>query len=193
MVKTIATLAAASGLMMSTALAQSPSSTPSDAPKAAPQASTQPALDGKFVQAQKPEQWLATKFKGTDVIGDDNQKIGDVTDILFEKDGKIVAYIVSVGGFLGIGAKEVALAPSSFQLQQGDKANPNDVKLKLSTTKDQLKQAANFEHYNAPTRMNTGATAPGMAPRPLGSAGSSAPAPSPMGPGPVTPPRGPAQ
>ena len=35
-----------------------------------------------------------------------------MTDILFDKNGKIEAYIVSVGGFLGIGAKDVALAPS---------------------------------------------------------------------------------
>ena len=46
------------------------------------------------------------------MVGADNQKIGDVTDILFDKNGKIEAYIVSVGGFLGIGAKDVALAPS---------------------------------------------------------------------------------
>ena len=62
------------------------------------------------VSQQKPDQWLASKFKGTDVVGADNQKIGDVTDILFDKNGKIEAYIVSVGGFLGIGAKDVALA-----------------------------------------------------------------------------------
>ena len=42
--------------------------------------------------SQKPDQWLASKFKGTDVIGSDDKKIGDVSDILFDKDGKIEAY-----------------------------------------------------------------------------------------------------
>ncbi len=46
----------------------------------------------------------------------DSQKIGTVSDILFDKDGKIEAYVVSVGGFLGMGAKEVALAPASFEV-----------------------------------------------------------------------------
>ena len=39
-----------------------------------------------------------------------------MSDILFDKDGKIEAYVVGVGGFLGIGAKDVALAPSAFQI-----------------------------------------------------------------------------
>ena len=38
-------------------------------------------------------------------MGADNKKIGDVSDILFDKNGKIEAYVVSVGGFLGMGAQ----------------------------------------------------------------------------------------
>ena len=70
----------------------------------------------KFINSQRQDQFLASKFKGTDVIGSDDKKIGDVSDILFDKDGKIEAYVVGVGGFLGIGAKDVALAPSAFQI-----------------------------------------------------------------------------
>ena len=44
--------------------------------------------------SQKPDQWLASNFKGTDVLGPDDKKIGDVTDILFDKNGKIEAYVV---------------------------------------------------------------------------------------------------
>ncbi len=76
----------------------------------------------KFINSQRQDQFLASKFKGTDVIGSDDKKIGDVSDILFDKDGKIEAYVVGVGGFLGIGAKDVALAPSAFQIVPGDKS-----------------------------------------------------------------------
>jgi len=48
-------------------------------------------------------------MKGADVIGADDKKIGDISDLLFSKDGKLDAYILSVGGFLGVGAKEVRL------------------------------------------------------------------------------------
>ena len=76
----------------------------------------------QFINSQRPDQFLASKFKGTDVIGADNEKIGDVSDILFDKSGKIDAYVVGVGGFLGIGSKDVALSPSSFQVVPGDKS-----------------------------------------------------------------------
>lgn len=95
--------------------------------------------------SQKPDQWLASKFKGTDVIGADSKTIGDVTDILFDKTGKIEGYVISVGGFLGMGSKEVALAPSSFEVVPGQ--NGATDKLRLSITKDELKQAQNFTPY----------------------------------------------
>ena len=59
-----------------------------------------------------------SKFKGTDVIGSNNEKIGDVNDVLFDQNGRIVAYVVGVGGFLGIGQKDVALAPAAFQVSR---------------------------------------------------------------------------
>ena len=121
-----------------------------------PAASTSSA---KFVNSQRQDQYLASKFKGTDVVGSDSQKIGDVSDILFDKDGKIEAYVVGVGGFLGIGAKDVALAPTAFEVVAGDKSKNESDKLKLSMTKEELKQAANFEPYKAPVS-TTGRAAP---------------------------------
>jgi sporulation protein YlmC with PRC-barrel domain len=124
------------------------------------------AGSAQFVNSQRQDQFLASKFKGTDVIGADGQKIGDVTDILFDKNGKIDAYVVGVGGFLGIGAKDVALAPSAFEVVAGDKSKNESDKLKLAMTKDELKQAANFEPYKSPsstTGMGPSTTRPGPA------------------------------
>ena len=136
---------------------------------------TAPATEAKFVNSQRQDQFLASKFKGTDVIGADDKKIGDVSDILFDKDGKIDAYVVGVGGFLGIGTKDVALAPSAFQIVPGDKSKNESDKLRLSMTKDQLKEAANFEPYKAP-RTTTGM---GGTTRPTGGPATPAPAPAP--------------
>jgi sporulation protein YlmC with PRC-barrel domain len=140
---------------------------------AAPAATTSGSASAQFISTQKPDQWLASKFKGTDVVGADNEKIGDVSDILFDKSGKIEAFIVSVGGFLGMGSKDVALAPASFQVVPGDKSKHESDKLKLTMTKDQLKQAANFEPYKEP-RATTGMGGAGTA-RPL----PASPAPAP--------------
>ena len=87
------------------------------------------------------------------MLGSDNEKIGDVSDILFDKSGKVEAFVVSVGGFLGMGSKEVALAPNSFDIVPGQNGSAD--KLKLAVTKDQLKDAQNFARYEPPRPTST--------------------------------------
>ena len=111
----------------------------------------------EFVASQKPDQWLSSKFKGTDVVGSDDKKIGDVSDILFDKSGKIEAFVVSVGGFLGMGAKEVAMPPAAFEVVAGDKSKGESDKLKVTMSQDELKSAQNFEPYQPPRATTTGA------------------------------------
>ena len=177
MVKNFVIATVASGLMLSTALAQqttpSPATPPAAAPSAAAPAAAAMKSDAKFVSSQSADQWVASKFKGTDVIGANNEKIGDVGDLLFDKNGKVLAFVVGVGGFLGIGQKDVALDMTAFQVVPADTGSntgttgstaasndPSNVKLKLSMTKDELKNAPGFEYYKAPAR--TTGNAPGM-------------------------------
>ena len=147
----------------------SPSSATTGQASSSSASSTTPSTSAsqQFVSSQQTNQWLSSKFIGTDVIGADDKKIGDVSDVLFDQQGKIEAYVVGVGGFLGIGAKDVALAPSAFQPV---KDNNNNERLKLSMTKDQLEKAPAFERKQEP-RATTGAGSPssGMgSPRPVG-------------------------
>jgi hypothetical protein len=53
---------------------------------------------------------MASKLIGTTVVGANNESIGDVNDILLDRNGQAVAVVVGVGGFLGIGEKDVAVA-----------------------------------------------------------------------------------
>ncbi|MGH6683499.1 MAG: PRC-barrel domain-containing protein [Pseudolabrys sp.] len=153
--------AALGALMVSGALAQSPTSPSSSGPTPPAAAAQTPSSGGKgdLVTSQKPDQWLATKFRGTEVDSADNQKIGAVTDILFDKTGTIQAFVVSVGGFLGMGAKEIALAPASFDVVPGQNGAAD--KLKLSMSQDEIKQAQNFTPYQPPRPTTTGSGAPG--------------------------------
>ena len=182
MLKTLMMSAAVSTLMVSGALAQANSPTISPAAPAA-KAEAAPVDSAKFIQAQGTDQWVFSKFKGTDVIGPDNAQVGDVNDVLFDKSGKIIGLIVGVGGFLGIGEKSVAIDMSAFQPVPADTGSssaggnsavsssndPTNVKLKVSWTKDQLKSAPDFQYYKAPSRTtDRPASSPttGMAPRP---------------------------
>ena len=104
-----------------------------------------------------------SKFKGTDVVGNDNEKIGDISDILSDKDGKIQAYILERGRLPGHRREGRRACPDRIPGLRGDKLKNEADKLKLAMTKDQLKQAANFEPYNPPSA-TTGRSA--ASPRP---------------------------
>src|SRR5258707_14809195 len=106
MTRKLVMFAAASGLTMSTALAQAP---PPSTPPLAPSATASSHPGGvQIVDTQAKDEWLASKLRGMTVIGSDDQKIGSVTDILLNKSGKVRALIVGVGGLLGLGARQVA-------------------------------------------------------------------------------------
>ncbi len=180
MLKTLMISAAISALMVSGVLAQADMSN-----QPAAKTDAAPHDTAKFIAAQSPDQWVFSKFKGTDVIGPDNAQVGNVNDMLFDKNGKILGLIVGVGGFLGIGEKSVAIDMSAFQPVPADTGSStssggnsavtsrNDdstmVKLKVSWTKDQLKNAPDFQYYKPPSRTTGGpggSPTTGMAPRP---------------------------
>src|SRR5947199_9116449 len=108
MLKKLMISAAVSALMVSGAMAQAN-------PPPAAKAEAAPVDTAKFISSQSTDQWVFSKFKGTDVIGPDNAQVGNVNDLLFDKNGKILGLIVGVGGFLGIGEKNVAIDMSAFQ------------------------------------------------------------------------------
>ena len=162
--------AAVSALMVSGALAQA-NPPASSAPAKADAA---PMDSAKFIPAQGADHWVFSKFKGTDVLGTDNAHVGDVSDMLFDKNGKILGLVVGVGGFLGIGEKNVAIDMSAFQVVPADTGttsaggnamtsssnDPTNVKLKVSWTKDQLKNAPDFQYYKPASRTTTGTGRP---------------------------------
>ena len=162
--KTLMMSAAVSALMVSGALAQD------KPPMASPPAKAEGAAidSAKFIQAQSTDQWVFSKFKGTDVLGPDNAHIGNVNDMLFDKNGKILGLVV--GGRLPRIGENVAIDMSAFQTVPADtgtvgagggaasssSSDPTNVKLKVSWTKDQLKNAPDFQYYKAPAPARSG-------------------------------------
>src|SRR4051812_47426725 len=56
----------------------------------------------------KPGQWRATKLTGINVYDNNKAKIGDVSELIVNRDGKIEAVVVSVGSLLGKGQHNIA-------------------------------------------------------------------------------------
>jgi hypothetical protein len=53
--------------------------------------------------------WRASKVVGLNVYNEQNENVGSINDLLMDKSGNIKAAVISVGGFLGMGARLVAL------------------------------------------------------------------------------------
>lgn len=71
--------------------------------------------DGSFVKNQAIGQWRASKLVGVKVVGTDQKTIGSIEDVLIDHQGTAQTVVIGVGGFLGIGAKDVALPFKSLQ------------------------------------------------------------------------------
>jgi hypothetical protein len=161
--KTVMITTALSGLLVTGAIAQATNPPTANPPMTTPPMASPPAApaakvnESKFISMQGADHWVFSKFKGVDVLGPDNAHIGDVTDLLFDKNGKVDGVIVGVGGFLGIGEKNVAIELGAFQVVPPDvnsstasrSDDPSNIKLRVSWTKDQLKQAPDFQYYKA--------------------------------------------
>ena len=44
---------------------------------------------------------------GLNVYNEQNEKLGDINEIILDKDGKVLGYVVGVGGFLGMGEHDI--------------------------------------------------------------------------------------
>lgn len=53
--------------------------------------------------------WRASKIIGLSVYNDNNQDVGDINDILMDQGGNAKAIVISIGGFLGVGSRLVAV------------------------------------------------------------------------------------
>jgi sporulation protein YlmC with PRC-barrel domain len=68
-----------------------------------------------FVTRQEMDQWRGSKLVGVSVYGPDQKKVGSIKDVLMDHDGNAKVIVISVGGFLGIGSKDVGVPFKSMQ------------------------------------------------------------------------------
>lgn len=53
--------------------------------------------------------WRVSKVVGLKIYNDNNENVGSVNDLLMDKAGNIKAAVISVGGFLGVGSRYIAI------------------------------------------------------------------------------------
>lgn len=73
------------------------------------------AQGGKLVARATPDQWQASKLSGVKIYGPDESEIGSVKDVVLARNGQALAVVVSTGGVLGVGAKDIGIPFSVIQ------------------------------------------------------------------------------
>jgi sporulation protein YlmC with PRC-barrel domain len=94
-----------------------------------------------------PAGTTVTNFYKQSVYDPSDNKIGDVDDVLIDKEGHVTALIIGVGGFLGMGEKDVAIPFSDLRASEKN----NKWYLVLNTTKDALKTASGYTYDKTKT------------------------------------------
>lgn len=123
------------------AMAQVPANTPSAA--AAPIAAA-----GK---------WRASKVIGVNVYNEANEKIGDISELIIDSSGRVDGAVVSVGGFLGMGERLVAVPMNQLKFSnEAGKTTTGSTssntkewypdRAVLNASKDQLKSMPEFKY-----------------------------------------------
>ena len=88
-----------------------------------------------------PQGFLASNVIGATVYSQDDQSIGDINDIILSPEGQPSQVIVGVGGFLGMGEKDVVLDMSKLKMAATDNGN---LKIIVQTTPEELKNMPAF-------------------------------------------------
>jgi sporulation protein YlmC with PRC-barrel domain len=157
--------AAAAALMPSAALAQTAQ------PSTTVTATTTTVSTTNWMTQETAGQWRASKMVGLNVYNSNNEKIGDISELIVDRSGKLEAVVIGAGGFLGMDQRDVAVPFSQinwvFQPMPSSRVNNNstiptttgaattpirnDSPLSypdhavLNMTKDQLKAAPAFK------------------------------------------------
>lgn len=117
-----------------------------------------------YITRNTPDVWRTTKLDGVNIYNDQNEKIGSVDEVLINRDGQVDAVVIGVGGFLGIGERDVAVPFDAIQWQMTSPATTGASSSTASSSshsgnadapkrgvlpgasKDQLKNAPEFKY-----------------------------------------------
>lgn len=101
-------------------------------------------------------QWRASKLIGVNVYNEENEKIGDVNDIILDTSGRVNGVVIGVGGFLGMGERNVLMSMDKIKFSnEAGKTTTGSTSTGrqwypdrgvVNATKDQLKSMPEFKY-----------------------------------------------
>jgi hypothetical protein len=102
-------------------------------------------------------------------VNPQDEDVGNINDLVFDEEGRLVAAVIGVGGFLGLGQKNVAV---SWDQIEWTPREDGEVELSMPFTREELEQAPEFKDLETQRAEEEAAAAQqqqptgGMAPAP---------------------------
>jgi sporulation protein YlmC with PRC-barrel domain len=104
--------AALLGVTALSAPAYAQTAQPSD--RAAPAVTTSKSSEKPTLKGH----WRASKLIGLNVYNDSSEKLGDINELILDKEGKVSAVVIGVGGFLGMGEHDIAVSMDKLKFKE---------------------------------------------------------------------------
>jgi sporulation protein YlmC with PRC-barrel domain len=141
-----------SALIAGTTLAQ-------NAPRSNAPATTAERAESKDAQKTvmlKQGEWRGSKLTGLAVYNNNDERVGEINELIVGKDGKIESVVVGVGGFLGIGEHDVAVPFGKVKFME----EPRRAERTAARTDERNRNEAAGTRNDAAARMDANRTAP---------------------------------
>jgi sporulation protein YlmC with PRC-barrel domain len=100
-------------------------------------------MTGTFLSVQASNQWLSTQLVGVAVYDSANEKIGAISNLVIDQSGTIQAIVIGVGGFLGVGTKDIAVSLNKMTIIREDGGDKAIAQL----SKPEIELAPSFQVY----------------------------------------------
>ena len=94
---------------------------------------------------QTAEELRTSQLVGAKVYNNANDNIGSIEDIILKPDGSMDEVVLSVGGFLGMGDKYVAVPFSDLKISR----DGSSLKIVTLATKDSLKALPDYQFFKS--------------------------------------------
>jgi sporulation protein YlmC with PRC-barrel domain len=95
-----------------------------------------------FLKKQESSEWLVGNLIGESVVNTKNESLGEITDLITDHNGKIIAVLIGSGGFLGIGEKDVAIRFEDVKVVRDEN---DDMKVIANISQQTLASAPDYQ------------------------------------------------
>jgi PRC-barrel domain protein len=101
-----------------------------------------------FSDKQASDEWLASNLVGQPVMNAGEERIGDINDLVTNEDGEVVAVLIGVGGFLGLGEKDVAVRYEDLTFSRTE---DQGIRIATNLSSAMLNSAPDYQRLNEQT------------------------------------------